>query len=27
VVYSAYMPVLGDEPDYEAVLTAVRNAL
>jgi thiol peroxidase len=27
VVYAAYMPALGDEPDYEAVLTAVRSAL
>jgi thiol peroxidase len=27
VTYSAYMAALGDEPDYEAVLTAVRSAL
>ncbi len=27
VVYAAYMPALGDEPDYEAVLAAVRGAL
>jgi thiol peroxidase len=27
VVYAAYMPALGDEPDYEAVLTAARAAL
>jgi thiol peroxidase len=27
VVYAAYMPALGDEPDYEAVLAAVRSAL
>lgn len=27
VVYAAYMAALGDEPDYEAVLTAVRSAL
>jgi thiol peroxidase len=27
VVYSDYMPVLGQEPDYEAVLAAVREAL
>ncbi len=27
VVYVAYMPVLGDEPDYEQVLEAVKKAL
>jgi thiol peroxidase len=27
VVYVEYLPVLGDEPDYEAVLKAARNAL
>ena len=27
VVYVEYLPVLGDEPDYEAVLDAARNAL
>jgi thiol peroxidase len=27
VVYAAYMTALGDEPDYEAVLAAVRGAL
>jgi thiol peroxidase len=27
VAYSAYMAALGDEPDYEAVLAAVRAAL
>ena len=27
VAYAAYMPALGDEPDYEAVLTAARAAL
>jgi thiol peroxidase len=27
IVYSAYMPALGDEPDYEAVLRAAREAL
>jgi len=27
VVYADYMPVLGQEPDYEAVLQAARNAL
>ncbi len=27
VVYSDYMPILGQEPDYEAVLAAVREAL
>jgi thiol peroxidase len=27
VVYVEYLPVLGDEPDYEAVLEAARNAL
>lgn len=27
VVYIEYLPVLGDEPDYEAVLAAARNAL
>lgn len=27
VVYSAYMPALGVEPDYEAVLAAARQAL
>lgn len=27
VVYAAYMPVLGDEPDYSAVLAAVKKAL
>jgi thiol peroxidase len=27
VVYAAYMAALGDEPDYEAVLAAVRGAL
>jgi thioredoxin-dependent peroxiredoxin len=27
VVYVAYMPVLGDEPDYGAVLAAVKKAL
>jgi thiol peroxidase len=27
VVYSAYMPELGDEPDYTLVLEAVRRAL
>jgi thiol peroxidase len=26
-VYTEYMPALGDEPDYEAVLTAAQNAL
>jgi thiol peroxidase len=27
VTYAAYMPALGDEPDYEAVLAAARAAL
>lgn len=27
VVYAAYMPVLGDEPDYAQVLAAVKKAL
>jgi len=27
VVYSAYMPVLGDEPDYPQVIDAARRAL
>jgi thiol peroxidase len=27
VVYSAYMPVLGNEPDYEAVLAAAKKVL
>jgi thiol peroxidase len=27
VVYVEYLPVLGDEPDYEAVLEAARKAL
>jgi thiol peroxidase len=27
VVYAEYLPVLGDEPDYEAVLAAARHAL
>jgi thiol peroxidase len=27
IVYSAYMPVLGEEPDYEAVLEAAKAAL
>lgn len=27
IVYVEYLPVLGDEPDYEAVLEAARNAL
>jgi thiol peroxidase len=27
VVYSAYMPAFGDEPDYSAVLDAAREAL
>lgn len=27
VVYSAYMPVLGDEPDYSKVLEAAKRAL
>ena len=27
VVYAAYMPVLGDEPDYAAVLDAARRCL
>ncbi len=27
VVYADYMPALGDEPDYEAVLAAARQAL
>ncbi len=27
VVYAAYMPKLGDEPDYPAVLEAARSAL
>ncbi len=27
VVYAAYMPVLGDEPDYAQVLEAVKKAL
>jgi thiol peroxidase len=27
VVYAAYMPVLGEEPDYETVLASARNAL
>jgi thiol peroxidase len=27
VTYSAYMAALGDEPDYDAVLAAVRRAL
>jgi thiol peroxidase len=27
VVYAAYMPALGDEPDYAAVLGAAREAL
>jgi thiol peroxidase len=26
-VYSEYLPSLGDEPDYDAVLAAARNAL
>lgn len=26
-VYAAYMPALGDEPQYEEVLSAARNAL
>ena len=26
-VYTEYMPTLGDEPDYEAVLAAAQNAL
>jgi thiol peroxidase len=27
VTYAAYMPALGEEPDYKAVLTAARQAL
>jgi len=27
IVYAAYMPALGDEPDYAAVIDAARNAL
>jgi len=27
VVYAAYMPVLGEEPDYESVLASATNAL
>jgi thiol peroxidase len=27
IAYAAYMPALGDEPDYEAVLAAARAAL
>jgi thiol peroxidase len=27
LTYVAYMPALGDEPDYEAVLAAARTAL
>ena len=27
VTYAAYMPALGDEPDYDAVLAAARDAL
>ncbi len=27
VVYARYMPALGDEPDYEEVLAAVRQAM
>jgi thioredoxin-dependent peroxiredoxin len=27
IVYAAYMPVLGEEPDYEAVRAAARTAL
>jgi thiol peroxidase len=27
VVYAAYMPALGDEPNYEEVLSAARSAL
>ena len=27
VVYAAYMPALGDEPDYDAVLEAAKQAL
>ncbi len=27
VIYSAYMPVLGDEPDYNEVINAARRAL
>lgn len=27
ITYAAYMPALGDEPDYAAVLTAARAAL
>jgi thiol peroxidase len=27
ISYSDYMPELGDEPDYDAVLEAVRAAL
>jgi thiol peroxidase len=27
IVYAAYMPTLGDEPNYEEVLTAARQAL
>lgn len=27
VVYAEYLPVLGEEPDYDAVLTAAREAL
>ena len=27
VVYSAYMPAIGDEPDYDEVLEAARRAL
>jgi thiol peroxidase len=27
IVYSAYMPVLGDEPNYAEVLQAAKSAL
>ena len=27
IVYAAYMPTLGDEPDYNAVLQAAQSAL
>jgi thiol peroxidase len=27
IVYAAYMPKLGDEPDYAAVLDAAKKAL
>jgi thiol peroxidase len=27
VIYAAYMPVLGEEPDYQAVLQVARSAL